>query len=694
MMDRDARDGKTEILTMPCGCKSCFARTRGFEVPAPESFAGDFSCRLGSAPEPLTLLLDLDFSTPVTQLFPTTAAALATIFGNRTADTIYDFQEASGNPVIDHVGSATLGTFVGANRQATLCPGIWNGTDWTSKLSIDWPLGSARTVSANNNTDHDFTNGSWAWLFVARFKNTAALLDTFSKRSGALVTDPGYEMQLDGAGRTQFRISDGVAEVNEGLPVVVEEGGYHVFAYVCDRNIDEIYIVSDVGQSAGSDISAIGSLTNGATFLLGNGVTISQGFGVLYMALFTGADAEGIAQSDIQSFWTHGTDPTGLLTTNLIGNNHSVHLGSDADGVLLGECLPAAVTGGNTPLAYDAALSNANKIGLDCRRGMTSLISDSDFFGAPWVRTNMFWQLADFRVMQSPRRAYETGWLLAQAANATAEYTFACAPSTAYTFQFYVARWIAIGTDVPGALIAWDTTGGAQLAIQTFTATAQWQIVELRFTTNPGQVQCGFRIRIDANNDQLGAFRCTAVAGDMIVPIQSMGAAATISPTEMEVAGSDGQYIRGNAGEIEALCVCHESAVASAQRYLCDARNGNANEDRRDMRVQADETLRCEPYDRTGVSAGTVDSAVYAWNAERTCRFQWNRKGAALLAPAPTDRVVNGVDGNLVGGIASNWSGKNNAETIYVGQDGAAAPSNHLQGLLSRLRIWNQCRPV
>jgi hypothetical protein len=272
--------------------------------------------------------------------------------------------------------------------------------------------------------------------------------------------------------------------------------------------------------------------------------------------------------------------------------------------------------------------------------------------------------------------------------NGYIEHLFVSTATTTYTLDVFIKRHSTMGSDVSGRIIMWDNTGGAEVASTVFDATTEWQRVTLQATTNVGQISTGFRIEIDTRPESLSLLRATAVQGGLTVPIYTRGGVATVSPTNFAVAGIDGQYIRGAAGEIEAVAV-RDLSGPGLDGYLCDARNGNANGDRRDMHAESGNFLRVTPYNTAGVSQGNVDSAVAAWNVEQTCIFRWN----ANQAIAGGNRVQNSLNAVIVGGIGANWANGNLAETVNIGQDGAAVPATQLDGSIATLKIWDIPRP-
>ena len=641
-------------------------------------------------------LLALDFTEPTTQQFPQSSAEM-TALGLPAPVSIYDFQEAAGN-ALDHVGSNDLSP-INSPKQGEVFTGLWDGSDLTSYKGCHFQSCSKQRLQAANAGVFDYgVNDSFAMLFFWRPGTGFPLAHNAGtqgcgiiyKRNLAAAT--GYQGFLLGGGNAlQFRLEDTVVGVsvvslisNLGLGGAAPEA----ILWVVNRTTNTMHLYQHTGLSDSTDITGVATLSSTQTFYFGSPQRDAS-FQICYAAMFEGANAESLDATDLATFWNYAQEPTGLLTTS----SHSSNIGCDVNtGPLI-----ADYASDQFPHAYDAVFSHAGKLGVQCRASLTNLVQSSDRFytvtwavGTEWSATNVTPSNVVGDADVSPRGLSEAGKCTATNANGYLGHLFTSVASTVYTFGVYIKRHSTMVGDVTGRLIAYDATGAAEVASLVYTATATWQWIQFTWTSNVGQISTEFRIEIDNNADAICLLRATAVEADWIYPIFSESAAAIAGATDFEVAGVDGQYARGGAGEIEVVAACKDSAVTSIERFLADIRNGNANNDRRSMSVRSDEKMRAEAWDSSAVSAGSVDSAVYAWNVERTCRMQWRASGFVPLAPG--NRVANVVSGNIVGGIAGAWTSMNQAETLYVGSDGQASPANQLNGVIATLKVFNQPR--
>jgi hypothetical protein len=632
-------------------------------------------------------LLDLDFTTPVTQPFPASAAAM-TALGLPAPTSIWTLNEAAGN-AIDQVGANDL-TPVAGIFQDQRAVGLWDGTDLFSKGAVETVQGGTQALYAVNNTVFDLdANTSFAFLMVFRGMSTGNR-SMMGKRAGAPNFE-GYALLINAGGSVSINLDDGPGA---GVATVaVDHGDYawHCALFVIDRNANNLGLWTDCGADAVNNIAGLGSLTNATIFALGQQLFVAPHLQIAYAAAWLGVNAQGMGAADLANFWIHASDPTGLLTTATHASLLSDVVGDQAGGLgeLIGEFSTNSVAD-QIPISYNVALTNANSMGLRCQPARTTLMTDSDdFTAAGWVPNNA--AVNGLALNDSPRGMREAQSLAATAGNGYVQDLFVSLASTVYTFDIFVKRHSTMGGDVAGALIMYDNTGAAIIATQAFVATTEWQRVRLRATTAVGQISTGFRIRVDVNGEALSIFRATAVQGEATVPIFASGGAATVALTDFDVVGVDGQYIRGGQGEIEAVAVC-DAALATADRVLMEARNGVAFADARLFRIDSTERLFTRPYNSAAGNLGTILSAISTWNVERICRMQWNAVTAPPLA-AP-NFLANILDGVVVSGIAAGWVALNQAETIAVGQSGAAGPLLQLDGLIATLRIWDGTRPL
>ena len=273
-------------------------------------------------------LLALDFTEPVEQEFPQSAADMIA-FGFPSPVAIYDYEEAAGN-VLDHVGSNDLtpggaGTLL-QNRTAV---GLWDGSSMTGYKCVemhDEKASPGEYCAAANNTIYDYgANDSFAFLQVFKVSTgypigsraTAAVFadnHLLSKVDGTT----GYRLRVDGPGNSVlFTLASGGTFLVPGVSGSFSDGAWHYALVVVDRTAQLIYLHTDLGNNTSASIVGIGSPSNTTIFTVGwsfdNGNNVGGCY--KYTAVWEGANAEGIQQADLDAWWKHASDPTGLLTT-------------------------------------------------------------------------------------------------------------------------------------------------------------------------------------------------------------------------------------------------------------------------------------------------------------------------------------------------------------------------------------------
>jgi hypothetical protein len=667
------------------GCGSCYswsAQPRGgFRPLGLPGFRGHFTEPAVDEPN---LLLDANFNGYGEQPWPTTVAAMNAL-GLPDPTSIWLFDEAAGD-FLDRLPAGNDLTPASMPYQ-TRCVGFWNGSDMISKLGTQIINSSAIAQVANANIFDIGANDSIAVLLVFRYHVYRSIsAGLFQKRVNAPNLQ-GYLVFLTATGGLQAYIGDNVANVNYILASNFRDHAWHCLLYVIDRNTNTSGLWTDIGNNTGNAIGAIGSPSNADSFHFGQclpGIAARPCVQFAYAAVFEGAQAEGMGAADLANFWVYGQDWTGLLTTATHTSTISDVVAQDTGGI--GTVLHSYSAGTNfdqLPVGYNAGFAGTPQLGLRCQPTRSSLLTYSDNYELGlWTRTNCGLAWAEINLDYAPDGLRIAHSLVPSANNGYQQQLFACAASTVYTFSLFVRQSSFLQPNpVPGRLIAYDNTNAAEIASVAFTADLEWQRLTLRFTTPVGCVSCGFRIEVDNSGDRLAIYRAVAVLGEATTPIFSYNALATVAQTDFRIAGIDGQYILGARGEAEAHVIC-DAAATAAVRSIMDARDGVGNNDRRHMSVLATEVLRVTPYTSAGAAVVNVDSAVASWEVQHRCVCQWNYAG----------RVVNGLDGTRVTATPASWAALDQAETINLGQDGAAVAANQMDGLLAQLRIWDGWR--
>ncbi len=671
---------------MPCGCKSCFAKARGFEVPRGSSFAGDFSCRLAATAcvDP-NVLFNADFTTPVTQPFPSSSAEM-TALGVPAPTSIFLLDETGGANFADRVASNDLtpqGLATSEAWQNQRAIGLFDGTDLYSKRCFETEQASTGSADAANNTIFD-VDGSTSIAFFVLFKSVLGDAPTGSPlilQKRGPNPYPGYELRFDvtGAGVLDWRVDIGAPAPTEcTVALDHRDGAWHGALAILDWNANSQALYTDLGNT--SVVPPAGSPSNTGIFSIGQGILANApGLQYAYLAVWVGANAEGMGAADFALLFRHATDPTGLLTTA----SHASLLGDVvAEAPSFGTSL-CEYSSSQVPLGYNANLTNSLKMGLRCSPAVTNLLTNSDDGRvAPWLRVNVGVTGTPSERNDSPRGMREAYRFRATAANGYIYQAFATAASTEYTIAVFVKRHTLMAVDVPGRLVFYDVSGGAELASQAFTATSEWQRVSLTATTNVGQVNSQIRIEITTQNDYFTFFRASACLGPYAPPIYAFGGAATQALTDFRIAGVAGQYLRSLQGEMDIVYASDVDNTPGFQRHHYYADGGAAPNRHRSLTNAIRQPLWAV-NNSAGVAHSTFTGAAADQSVEHDIRHLWNSVNP-LSGGIHVFGVDNGVSYNSGAG---SYTATETVTTIHIGQDGAA--NNQLRGLLATMTCYD-----
>lgn len=648
-----------------------------------------------SGDEPL-----LDFNPgelgPADQPFPADAAAF-TALGIPTPVTIYGMEDAAGSgTVADAVGSADLAT---ANPclQAQKGVGLNDGTALSHKRVIEFEDNSNGSADAANATIHDFdATTSFCFFIIARQRViTAANRSLMQKR--AHMTATGYYLRIWPPGSAVVWNIDAGPNISSSIGGFRGGGWHYLFCY-CNRSDDTMQLRSDLGDGPQQSIAGYGSLSNVTTFSFGDGPENSAHVQIAYAALWTGANAEsvianwsaGSAYRDM--LWTHGKDPTGLLTYIYHSSSiFSTPIGEDDNGLMIadwsGKSAPAGADGGQFPFMWHDAFSHAGKLGVCCNTGKAYRLTNSDSFASTWTEVNatvLYNWTNDLE--DAPTGFHAAQRLTATANNGYTRQNGAVTAGNIYTIGVYYKRHRTMGANVNGALIAWDNIGGVQIGIQTFIGTDKWQVVFLTFTAPVGCTSVALRVRIDTSGEALAPFRAMFVDGPRWLPaFRWNGDVYGLSPAKntMLITALAGVHMKGTQGEVKIHYVCFDDDAA-VDRHAFSA---NPAQDRREVRVSTTEVPEATFYSGGGAPVGTTVSAVKNQSLEHVVRFRWDN--ANLLPCGKYTEVI--VDGVSYPGHNAPWAATNATTEILIGA--AYTYLKQLDGVIDYIKVYEFPQP-
>jgi len=689
------------------GCCCCRRPPRlaalngGFAPPTSPPFdvflpsGGGFSePAAGGAPAPVLPLLNFNPGEvgPDTIPFPTTNAAL-TALGLPAATAILPMEDAAGAGVVTETVAGNNLTPAGTFSTGKRGKGLWNGTDFFSKLAVESQYGSGTSkanAAAAGVFDFDETD-SFVWLFIYRTLRNSSNYTLFSKQGSAV--NPGYSVWFT-PGSLYFRYDGGPTVDSFVTATGVHGWCWHIGAAIVNRTTQEMQLRMDIGDGTRQDISGSGSPSTATVFSLGDGgVSNSNGFQIAWMALFTGAAALDV-DTNWDTYWPilfpHGTHNkvTTPLTYKDCTSNVTTIIGEDDQGIVYTDwSTPANVERPDMqfPWAWNTSFTHTSKLGLASTNSHQNLLYDSENtvasgFGAVTMN-RLYDYVAD--LADAPNGMHTAHRLLTTAAGGYWYYNHACVASTVYSFDLFLKRFAAMGADVAGRLIAYDNTHGAEIAAQAFSATTLWQRVALTFTTPVGCVNVGFRVEITNDAESINVARFTSRIGELSNPVVKIAGGAfmgTASLTDFRIGGIAGQYMKGAQGEIVIHYICNGNDAAS-RRYIQSAAPGN---DRRLTRIESSEDDSGIFYDGAGVFTQQDITGVVDQSLEHTLRLRWN-----MVTPLPCGRYTEAIlDGVSTPGAAAPMAYGNANTDIYVGQNYTSL--DQLDGIIDYIKIWEQ----
>lgn len=234
---------------------------------------------------------------------PAEAAGLprtaTTVLTGRTASYIWMLEEASGN-ITDEIASEVL-------TQGGTAPTyeVSGSPDFPDDKGIAIADAANTNFAAGASTLFDLgASSSWAFMWVA--KNNASVggdRNLTWKLSGST----GHLIRQLSNNKLRVFYGDGTL-VNTTTVNGYGSSDWYVGCMVIDRNTDLMKILAEDGTNDDEvtlDISARGSSGNAVTFKIGSsGSTNGVPKDILAVYVFEGTDAEGIALSDLETFWT------------------------------------------------------------------------------------------------------------------------------------------------------------------------------------------------------------------------------------------------------------------------------------------------------------------------------------------------------------------------------------------------------
>jgi hypothetical protein len=626
------------------------------------------------------VLADFNFSTPLVQSFPTTAAGLATKLGNPSAvaSYIWDCQEASGN-LVDTIAGVNQ-VPISSPMQGRTAVGIDGGTGYLGR-------GAVETIYAPNEFQIADSNilkaglTSIGYLYVFRSPRTTPSASAMVGKGSSASIHKGHKLEMSGAtGYLSCRIGDGTNTVAVANTSNAADGAWHAVMLVIDRTAGFVYLYCDQQAVVSADISIIGDIGTTDPFGIGVGrfQTIPQQ--ATYLAMFEGAAAELLNQASLDSFWSHAKDPTGLLTTTSRASTISVEVAPGkvahfAGGTTLGTC--------QLPIGYHAALSDEDKLALYCNNVVTNLIPYSRLStGATGATTNTDIAIDAADGFRAASRHQ------ANSADDFVGKVCAVAESTAYCGSVYLKQYTA---GVSGRVYAYDATNLAEIAgAVAFVASADWEDTQVPFTTPVGCTSVELRVEITTNGELVASdFWQVNLGSARGATINTSGAAAALVGGNYKATAAAGVLVKSTIGESESIFVA-SFEFNGTNPYVYDA-FGSGNADRMLHYLPSNNRLPAQLH-FDSASAAQVNHGVGVQDTdgqENVTVCKWDAAGG----------MAGGVDGSIsYNGEApvedvGSYTVADTITDIKIGGLGTSVGANfQFHGFIQRVRIWDGLR--
>lgn len=609
-----------------------------------------------------TLLANLDFSAPVVQSFPETAAGLASALGDAAATPsyIWNCQETSGN-LVDLITGEEL-TASSTPLQGRVAVGINDGSGYLGRKAIENDA-SVDSFDADTAGVMDAT-GSVAWLFVFRMVDKGSNSYLVQKRGGA----EGYYVRVNTGNGYLFGVVQDDA-TNQQTQAVTEnhaDGAWHYCLFGWDATAEESFIESDLGGFVDT-APALGSVSSSLVLSL-----LDQGTGmqITYVAAFEGSAAEAARDATGASFWTHASDPTGLLTTQTRASAISVPVADGYVGHFAADTLP---------IGYHSAFTGSSKLGLYCNSAVINILPYSEILSSGWGISNC--SRADSQA-DSPDGFKSAASITATNINGFAYEDVASIPATTkYTFSVWVRR--NGGSDVDGEIRLYDITGTATLATTTFTAADAWQLVSVTGTTGASGTTLRSIIQVDANAESIFVWGMQTNLGDSRgAYIRTNGASASLAASDYRVE----ELVPMAAARVEADFVSALFSNNAGNHSVFTATAGSTNGWRLFYVDSADFLMQARDEDGNIWSSGAAGSPAIDTPYNYVAR--WDIDSGDF--PEDPDMTLSfHVDGTKIGVPEQDQTTVTDALAyLYVGH--SPSTGTELDGYIQSIRVYNE----
>ncbi len=639
-------------------------------------------------------LLFHDWRNPTQQGFPALANNL---FSSRSEAAIFLCDEAAGN-LVDKIASLNL-VASGSPLQNRHCMGFFDGVDLNNKRGVEFsPDSVLKSFQAASGTPLD-VDASTSIMFAVWWRTTDAILGDralVDKMNGSA----GYNFFTGGAGdNLNVQIWDGVTVQSAGLVGGHNDQAWHLGVGMIDRTAGIMRVFSNSSGSPGASVAiTAGDLSNTKGFQVGNnalagGPTAAVRAGQTMIAavyVYTGSDAEGFAQSELDAAYIHGNQNT---TNKIALYMHAGTIASQAD----------EESGFGTRIChwgkdefctlFRIQHTHATKLGAQFQFNHTNFAKHSiEFDNVIWVKTDM--SVAK-HTGEAPDGAETATTLTATDVNATMTQDVSSPAFTTEHTAIIFARRVG-GTDVSFNLRIRRIDTGVALGTLNATATNEWKpfAVEGQPVTSTSR----WELEIPGNGDAIeiweGSFWKDKLNEALLnFPVRTRTATATGLRTEAPFDNPNDKFLRMLRGEIEIVaCYGETQPTPSLAHGLLETAPGAGEIS---MLLNGIPSLFVLMRNSAGVTVQVITSTGSHDTApERKYRFRWESFLGEIdppgIGPENGDIFVDAIRKT---GANATWTPQVPAkDKFFIGSnDGLSA---HYKGSMSIMRIYSKPQAV
>lgn len=661
---------------------------------------------LAADPQGRRLLLDADLE-PSTQEVYTLARANAV--SGRTFTEWFVCNMASGDMTGDNGTTLTAGA--GTIRYDKTWPG-WNGTDMTSGFrAIEFPGLSANDhFIAGDTSTYDLSQSICFVMNIRCLRPPAANRGLIGKRAGSAATNPGYHVQIASAGGApSFVVCDGSTAVAASISGTYVDGfangAPHWFAFKVNLTTGRHQVLGY--RTSGSEaVTPAGAKTNSTAFRIGGQPFLGscETLQVLQWGVLVGAEAEAFDIDDLNALDNWCRTPSVFAHYKRASCIAPVVANQSGFGLRVQHCHGSATTTALIHFAhgYSANATSTAGLGWHSERGVTTtsltdtanvqkrnrLLRTDDLSNASWTKTNV---TATANAAEDPGGFTGAASLTASADNGTVHQDYTTELNEIHTHSIFIKRNGV--SDVTGRLVAIRTDTSTEIASVAFTATSEWQRTSLEFTAPTTTTR--FLVEIDTNGESILATYAQAEQGSLASYQPQQQALVSKADQEWAISNTGNAVYDPDGGRIEVTVCGHAESVPSSGCFIFSTdcgTDGTTFEDRhfiqRDAKNSTEER-EVRIYDSTATLVAQIDDLpLVDHRLETTYVSEWDSTATVMgdrrvLAKVNSTTVITGTTAP-----SAAWTTGTGADRIMPGMRHSF--SAHLEGIITRLRIWGR----